>query len=79
MIDVATARKTYRVAVVGLGVLGLGAVALGPLFGARTVSIGNSPVRLEMAASVGAHAGFLYNDLDLVNRLEEIPQRGTPS
>ena len=51
--------------------LGLGAVALGPLFGARTVGIGNSPVRLEMAESVGAHAGFLYNDPDLANRLDE--------
>ena len=60
-----------NVAVVGLGVLGLGAVALGPLFGARTIGIGNSPVRLEMAESVGAHAGFLYNDPDLANRLDE--------
>ena len=54
-----------NVAVVGLGVLGLGAVALGPLFGARTIAIGNSPVRLEMATTVGAHAGFLYDDLRL--------------
>ena len=60
-----------NVAVVGLGVLGLGAVALGPLFGARTVAIGNSPVRLDMAATVGAHAGLLYNDPNLDSQLEE--------
>tara|TARA_B100000029_G_scaffold94314_1_gene84495 strand:- start:333 stop:1355 length:1023 start_codon:yes stop_codon:yes gene_type:complete len=59
-----------NVAVVGLGVLGLGAVALGPLFGARTIGIGNSPVRLEMAESVGAHAGFLYNDSQLHEKLD---------
>ena len=51
-------RKTHfqpgeNVAVVGLGVLGLGAVALGPLFGARVVGIGNSPIRLEMAERMG--------------------------
>jgi len=60
-----------NVAVVGLGVLGLGAVALGPLMGARTIAVGNSPVRLEMAQTVGAHAGFLYNDTDLDSRLDE--------
>ena len=32
-----------NVAVAGLGVLGMGAVALGPLFGARVVGLGNSP------------------------------------
>ena len=41
------------VAVVGLGVLGLGAVALGPLFGARVVGLGNSSVRLDMARQMG--------------------------
>ncbi len=42
-------RPGENVAVVGLGVLGLGAVALGPLFGARVVGLGNSPIRLDMA------------------------------
>lgn len=60
-----------NVAVVGLGVLGLGAVALGPLVGARTIGIANSPIRLEMADSVGAHAGFLSDDPRLHTRLEE--------
>lgn len=63
-------RPGETVAVVGLGVLGLGAVALGPLFGARVVAIGNSPIRLEMAERMGSHAGFLYTDPDLVAKLE---------
>ena len=58
------------VAVVGLGVLGLGAVALGQPFGARVVGIGNSPIRLEMAERMGAHAAFLYDDPDLDAKLD---------
>ncbi len=58
-----------NVAVVGLGVLGLGAVALGPLYGARVVGLGNSPVRLEMAKRMGAHAAFLSDDPDLEAKL----------
>ncbi|MAU08377.1 MAG: hypothetical protein CL607_01030 [Anaerolineaceae bacterium] len=60
-----------NVAVVGVGVLGLGAIALGPLFGARVVALANSPVRLEMAEKVGAHAGFLSNDPDLGAKLDD--------
>jgi threonine dehydrogenase-like Zn-dependent dehydrogenase len=44
-----------NVAVVGLGVLGLGAVALGPFFGANVIGLGNHPGRLEMATRVGAN------------------------
>jgi threonine dehydrogenase-like Zn-dependent dehydrogenase len=60
-----------NVAVVGLGVLGLGAVALGPLFGARVIGIGNSPVRLDMANRMGAHASFLSDDPALADKLDE--------
>ncbi|MCA9987536.1 MAG: zinc-binding alcohol dehydrogenase [Anaerolineales bacterium] len=60
-----------NVAVVGVGLLGLGAIALGPLFGARVVAIANSPLRLEMAAQMGAHAGFLSSDPDLKTKLNE--------
>jgi (R,R)-butanediol dehydrogenase/meso-butanediol dehydrogenase/diacetyl reductase/L-iditol 2-dehydrogenase len=60
-----------NVAVVGLGTLGLGAVALGPLFGGRVIAIGNSPTRLEMAQRMGAHEGFLYNDPDLKAKLDD--------
>jgi len=60
-----------NVAVVGLGVLGLGAVALGRLFGALVIGLGNSPVRLEMAKRMGAHATFLSSDPDLQSKLDE--------
>lgn len=59
-----------NVAVVGLGVLGLGAAAIGPLYGARVVGIGNSPVRLEMARQMGVHAAYLYNDPHLADHLD---------
>ena len=59
-----------NVAVVGLGVLGLGAVALGPLFGARVVGLGNSPVRLEMARRMGAHAAHMSDEEGLGDRLD---------
>ncbi|MCZ6675744.1 MAG: zinc-binding dehydrogenase, partial [Candidatus Poribacteria bacterium] len=61
-----------NVAVVGLGVLGLGAVALGPLFGARVVGIGNSPIRLEMAERMGAHAAYMSDDPDLEAKLDAV-------
>ena len=64
-------RPGENVAVVGLGVLGLGAVALGPLFGGRVVGLGNSPVRLEMAERMGAHAAYMSDDSDLKEKLDE--------
>lgn len=63
-------RVGENVAVIGLGVLGLGAVALGPLFGGRLIAIGNSATRLDMAKRMGAHAGYLYNDPDLQDKLD---------
>ncbi len=63
-------RPGENVAVVGLGVLGLGAVALGPLFGARVVGVGNSPIRLEMAQRMGAHAAYMSDDPDLDAKLD---------
>lgn len=59
-----------NVAVVGLGVLGLGAVALGPLFGARVVGLSNSPIRMEMAMKMGAHAAYLSDDPELHTKLD---------
>jgi len=60
-----------NVAVVGLGLLGLGAVALGSLYGARIVGLGNSPVRLKLSKRMGAHASWLSNDTDLSAKLDE--------
>ncbi|MBM3933461.1 MAG: zinc-binding dehydrogenase [SAR202 cluster bacterium] len=59
------------VAVVGVGVLGLGAVALGPLMGARVVALANSPIRAEMAKKMGAHETMLSDDPDLNKKLEK--------
>lgn len=59
------------VAVVGLGTLGLGAVAIGPLFGARVVAIGNDAFRMDLAKRMGAHAAWAYNDPDLQEKLED--------
>ena len=59
-----------HVAVVGLGVLGLGAVALGPLMGARTIALGNSPQRLQMAEQMGAHLALMSNDVDLSQQID---------
>lgn len=64
-------RPGEHVAVVGLGVLGLGAVALGPLFGACVVGLGNSPIRLEMAQRMGAHAAYMSDDPDLAQKLDD--------
>jgi len=62
-----------NVAVVGLGILGLGAIALGPLFGAkRTIGIGNSEVRNEMAKQMGADDCVLSSSKNLTNELDEI-------
>ena len=51
--------------------LGLGAVAIGPLFGGRVVAIGNSPLRLEMARQMGAHQALLFDDPDLQAKLNQ--------
>ena len=51
--------------------LGLGAVGLGPLLGARVVGLGNSPVRLAMSDQMGAHASLLSDDPDLAEKLDD--------
>ncbi|MCE2450989.1 MAG: zinc-binding dehydrogenase, partial [Candidatus Latescibacteria bacterium] len=47
------------------------AVALGPLFGARVVGLGNSSVRLDMAREMGAHEALLSDDPELEAKLDE--------
>ncbi len=59
------------VAVVGLGVLGLGAVALAPYLGARVVGIGNHPTRLQMARDMGADEALMWDDEDLQDKLAD--------
>ena len=64
-------RPGENVAVIGLGTLGLGAVAVGPLFGGRVVTIGNDAYRMDLARHMGAHAAFLYSDPDLQVKLAD--------
>mgnify|MGYP003323247843 CR=1 FL=1 len=45
-------------------------MALGPLFGARVVGLSNSPIRMEMAMKMGAHAAYLSDDPDLHTKLD---------
>ena len=59
------------VAVVGLGILGIGAVALGPCFGARVIGLGNSPERMEMARTMGAHTCFASDDPELAGKIDD--------
>ncbi len=66
----ANCRPGENVAIVGLGVLGMGAVALGPLFGTRLVAVGNSPIRLKMADRMGAHLSLMYDDTDIEPTLQ---------
>ena len=63
-------RPGETVAVVGLGTLGLGAVAVGPNFGARVAAIGNSDLRLDMARKMGAHACHTSGDPELAHKLD---------
>ena len=51
--------------------LGLGAVAVGAQIGARVIGLGNSPVRLDMARKMGAHACYMSDDPDLSDKLDE--------
>ncbi|MDP6118966.1 MAG: zinc-binding alcohol dehydrogenase [Planctomycetota bacterium] len=65
-------RPGENVAIVGLGVLGMGAVAVGTAFGARVIGIGNNETRLEMAKKMGAHETLMHNDPELHEKLNEI-------
>ena len=64
-------RTGENVAVVGLGVLGMGAIAVGKCFGARVIGIANSELRMDMAERMGASSTFLYNDPNLPGKLEK--------
>src|SRR5262245_44228280 len=62
-------RGRYRfgenVAVIGLGIVGLGAVCMARAAGARVAAIGNSPTRLEVSRRMGADECWLAGDDDL--------------
>jgi threonine dehydrogenase-like Zn-dependent dehydrogenase len=62
-------RGQYRfgenVVVIGLGIVGLGAVCMARAAGARIAAIGNSLARLEVASRMGADECWLAGDDDL--------------
>lgn len=60
-----------NVAVVGLGVLGVAAVALGKAFGARVLALGNSSIRLEMARAMGADLALLSSSPETFGAIGE--------
>ena len=64
-------RPGETVAVVGLGTLGMGCIALGKPLGARIIGIANSPLRADMAMNNGADATFLYSDPDLQQKISD--------
>ncbi len=59
------------VAVLGLGVIGMGAVAVGRQYGAKVIALGNSEIRLEMALSVGAHTSLMSDDENIKQKIKE--------
>ena len=62
-----------NVAVVGLGILGLGAVAMGPIFGAKkTIAVGNSELRNDMAKKMGADHSVFSNSKTLEEEMYQL-------
>ena len=56
-----------RVAVIGLGVIGLCTVAVAAAMGARVTAIGNSPFRNALATAMGAGAAITSGDAEVEN------------
>lgn len=59
------------VAILGLGVIGLGMLAFATRFGLRTVAIDPNPARLELARSMGAHLAISPQEPDCVKRVQD--------
>jgi len=57
------------VTIVGLGIVGLCAVAVARALGAKTVGLANAPERLALAERVGAHAAVLSDAPDWKERV----------
>jgi threonine dehydrogenase-like Zn-dependent dehydrogenase len=63
-------RKQEVVAVLGLGPIGLAAVAIAKTMGGRVVAIGNDGSRLEKARELGADVCVRSDDPDMLDRVE---------
>jgi threonine dehydrogenase-like Zn-dependent dehydrogenase len=53
-----------RIAVIGLGVIGLCTVALGPAMGAPVVAVANDPLRMQLSMQLGARAAYVSGAFD---------------
>ena len=61
-----------NVAIVGLGILGLAAVELASVQGARVLALGNAANRLEMARAVGAHQALPSDAPEIQSAIDEL-------
>ncbi|OHA13829.1 MAG: hypothetical protein A2909_00815 [Candidatus Tagabacteria bacterium RIFCSPLOWO2_01_FULL_39_11] len=64
-------KKGSRVAVIGLGALGLAAVAQAKLANARIVALSASQAKLRIAKKIGAHNALLKTDKDIVQEVKK--------
>ena len=71
----AALRKGETLAVLGAsGGVGIAAVELGALMGARVIACASSPEKIAFAKSLGAHEGVDYSALDLRDELKRLTQ-----
>jgi threonine dehydrogenase-like Zn-dependent dehydrogenase len=59
-----------NVAVIGLGILGLGTVELARAFGGRVIAVGNDESRLAKAKEIGAHLALHSADPELTRKID---------
>src|SRR5206468_3300705 len=60
-----------RIAVIGLGIIGLCTVALARAMGAPVAALGNSPLRVDLAKRAGADVAVLVDDPHLPAALRD--------
>ncbi|MBI3046044.1 MAG: zinc-binding alcohol dehydrogenase [Candidatus Harrisonbacteria bacterium] len=64
-------KKDFKVAVIGLGTLGLTAVAQAKLFNARIAALSASKSKLRLAKKLGAHSALLKTDKDIEQKVKK--------
>lgn len=76
--EIANIKVGDTVVVIGIGPIGLMAVAAASMMGAgRIIAIGNRPVTMELARHYGANEVISYKDGDIVAQIKErVPARG---
>ncbi len=66
------------VAVVGLGVIGLGTVAIARAMGATVTAVANSPLRAKSASQVGAHSVHIAGNGELPSGIDVVVLTANP-